>query len=254
MYRRQCIHGLGVGLLGLCHHASSHGKSQESSGCALLINKDRVGKVVDVARGIGIVDGVIDNSTGNRVKDRALGRALVRLSQLFQERPSFGFIDDGSQPNAFATDEIRVAGTWGSVLFGRRLFQELDERYDDGGMAVLCIMAHEFAHIAQFRTKTYSTLVGAGRKSKRAELHADLLSGYYLGIRKAQVPSLQLRSAGVHLFEIGDFEFNDRDHHGTPSERIEAAEKGFTLAKSKDSSFRNAFDYGLAWVLEKHAS
>ena len=254
MYRRQCLHGLGLGLIGLCSHANSRSATQEFNGCALLINKDRAEKVVDVARGIGIVESQVDSSTGNAARDRALGRALVRMSQLFQERPSFGFIDDGAQPNAFATDEVRIASTWGSVLFGRRLFQELNDRFDDGGMAVLCVMAHEFAHIAQYRTKSYSSLVGAGRKSKRAELHADLLAGYYLGMRKAQVPSLQLRSAGVHLFEIGDFEFNHRDHHGTPAERVEAAERGFALAKGKDSSFRNAFDVGLGWVLEKHAS
>jgi hypothetical protein len=247
MNRRRLLQGLALSPLLAC--GASRAERLPARGCALLLRNH--GQVYDVARGIGIVEREPDTGIGDPAQDRALGRALVRVSQLFGERPSFGFIDDGKQPNAYATDETRVAGTWGAVLFGRRLFSDLMRRFDDGGIAVLAVVAHEFAHIAQYHRKTYDTLIGAPRRSKRAELHADFLSGFYLGVRKSQAPSLQLRTAGVHLFQIGDFEFNDHDHHGTPDERVEAAERGFSLSR-RSESFPDAFVAGRDWVLRQH--
>jgi hypothetical protein len=207
----------------------------------------------DMARGIGMVDRQPQFGTGDPNKDRALGRALVRISQMFEERPSFGFVDDAEQPNAFATDEPgRVPGTWGVVLLGTNLFRQLLDRFDDGGMAVTMVLAHEFGHIAQYHRKAYNGLIGAARRSKRAELHADLLAGYYLGRRKADEPRLTLRLAGVSLFQIGDFQFNSKDHHGTPEERVDAAERGFTMARA-EKSFSDAFADGRDWILERYS-
>src|SRR5690606_8445367 len=92
------------------------------------------------------------STTGDKDFDRALGRALVRLSALFGERPGFGFVDDSGAPNAYASRETKVSGTWGTVLFGQTLFHELLNRHDDRGIAVLAVAAHEFGHIAQFRS------------------------------------------------------------------------------------------------------
>jgi predicted metalloprotease len=134
---------------------------------------------------------------------------------------------------------------------GRTLFQDLLRRFDDGGIAILAVIAHEFSHIAQYRRRVFDTLVGGSGRAVRAELHADFMTGYYLGLRKADNPSLSIRTAGVALYQIGDYAFNNRDHHGTPAQRVAAAEEGFKLANNK-RSFVNAFNEGVNWILATH--
>ena len=191
----------------------------------------------------------LTTTTGDRSLDRSLGRALVRLSTLFSERPGFGFIDDSDGPNAYATSETQVQGTWGTVLFGRSLFEDLMQRYQDRGMAVLTVAAHEFGHIAQFRSGVDRRLLQGQHTVKRVELHADLLSGYYLGVRKRQQPSISIWAAGHTLFRIGDYEFNDRNHHGTPDERVAAAEEGFKMGQGGKIDFGQVFSWGVEHVL-----
>ena len=191
----------------------------------------------------------ISETTGDASLDKALGRALVRISQEFGETPGFGFIDDGVNGNAFASPEIVVPGTWGTVMFGRTLFRDLMDRYSDG-IAVIAVAAHEFGHIAQFRSGIDSQLLVGQQNVRRVELHADFISGYFLGRRKADNPNLRLWSAGETLYRIGDYAFNDRNHHGTPDERTTAAEAGFAYANDH-SNFGQAFRYGAEYILRK---
>ena len=192
------------------------------------------------------------STTGDRSLDRALGRALVRLSELFSERPGFGFIDDFEGANAYATDQTRVPGTWGTVCFGQNLFRDLMERYQDQGLAVMAVAAHEFGHIAQFRSGVDRKLIRYQSTVKRVELHADLLSGYFLGVRKRQEPSISVWAAGHTLYRIGDYEFNNPNHHGTPDERVAAAEMGFKLGHDHRAGFGQAFSWGVEHVLTNY--
>ena len=187
-------------------------------------------------------------STGERELDRALGRALVRITKLFGVRPGFGFFDGESSLNAFASPKKVVSGTWGTVLFGRRLFWDLLRRYDDNGMAVLAIAAHELGHIAQFKSGVDKQLERNQPTVKRVELHADYLAGYFLGIRKRRDPTISVRQAGQELYRIGDYEFNNPDHHGTPDERVSAAEAGFRIGHETDTKFKQAFVRGIKHV------
>jgi hypothetical protein len=202
------------------------------------------------ARGIAIVGAELAGSTGDPQQDKALGLALVRLSQLFAERPGFGFYDDSDAPNAKADPETGVAGTWGTVLFGTRLFKDLMTRFDDRGVTVLAVTAHEFGHIAQFHRGIFGTLNEHQRTVKKSELHADLLAGFFLGNRKMDTGTLRIRTAGVALYQIGDYGFNSPDHHGTPEERVAAAEYGYSFAARK-ASFNDTFNKGMEWVLSQ---
>ena len=188
-------------------------------------------------------------TTGDRTLDRALGRALVRLSELFSERPGFGFIDDSGGPNAYATDRTQVPGTWGTVCFGQTLFLDLLDRYQDQGLAVMAVAAHEFGHIAQFRSGIHNRLIRYQSTVKRVELHADFLSGYFLGVRKRQQPSISVWAAGDTLYRIGDYEFQNPNHHGTPDERVAAAEAGFRLGHDNRAAFGQAFSWGVEYIL-----
>ena len=86
---------------------------------------------------------------------------------------------------------------------------------------------------------------------KYVELHADFLLGYYLGVRKRQEPSVRLWASGQSLFEIGDYKFNDPRHHGTPRERIAAAETGFDIGQEVGVTFKEAFSEGMDVILSK---
>lgn len=187
--------------------------------------------------------------SGDRNKDKALGRALVRISTHFGERPSFSFIDDSDGPNAYASPETEIGGTWGAVLFGINMFRDLDRRYDDQGMAILAVIAHEFAHVAQFHTGTDKYLLKKQETVKRVELHADFISGYYLGKLKQRNDNISLWSAGHTFHRIGDFEYNNQNHHGTPKERVAAAEAGFSQASDNGANFDTAFSKGIDYVL-----
>lgn len=223
---------------------------EASAGCSLSYQH---AQGLDSSRGIGVVGQELVFTTGDEHKNKLLGRALVRLSQLFGERPGFGFIDDSRSPNAYASkggEEDRVPGTWGTVRFGRTLFDDLTHRFDDDGIAILAVIAHEFGHIAQYRRGVMDALNAGQSTVRRSELHADLLAGYFLGTRKMADGRIKLRSAGLALFSIGDYEFNSRDHHGTPEERVEAAEYGYQLAQEQ-RSFDEAFKLGMRWILTR---
>lgn len=135
-------------------------------------------------------------------------------------------------------------------MSGQNLFHDLMSRYKDG-IAVVAIAAHEFGHIAQFRTGVDQHLLDGQSTVKRVELHADFLSGYFLGRRKIEYPAMRLWSAGYTLYTIGDYAFNDRDHHGTPDERTKAAEAGFAHAVERRLAYHDAFSAGVQFVLEQ---
>ena len=215
-----------------CLIGASHLKTLQSSGVSFFQPGER-----------------LITTTGDHVLDRSLGRALVRLSELFSERPGFGFIDDSDAPNAYATDRTQVEGTWGTVCFGQTLFRDLMNRYDDQGLAVMAVVAHEFGHIAQFRSGVDGRLLRNQVTVKRVELHADFLSGYFLGVRKRQQPSISVWAAGHTLYRIGDYEFHNPNHHGTPDERVAAAEAGFKLGYEDRMEFARAFSLGVELIL-----
>ena len=196
--------------------------------------------------------GELVTTTGDHVLDKYLGQALVRLSVLFSERPGFGFIDDSGAPNAYATDQTLVRGTWGTVCFGENLFYHLMNRYDDRGFAIMAVAAHEFGHIAQFRSGIDRRLLQNQHTVKRLELHADFLSGYFLGVRKRQQPSISVWAAGDDLYRSGDYEFHDVEHHGTPEQRVAVAEKGYILGYDGSAGFKEAFSLGVQYILSNY--
>ena len=118
-------------------------------------------------------------------------------------------------------------------------------------MSVMATIAHEFGHIAQYRSGVIDKLENAHSTVKYVELHADLLLGYYLGVRKREEPTLSMWASGHSLFEIGDYDFNHPQHHGTPRERISAAEAGFEMGQDGEVSFERAFSEGIEVILSK---
>ena len=115
---------------------------------------------------------------------------------------------------------------------------------DFGGAAVAGIAAHEGAHILQFFSPV-GRLLARGDTARTMELHADFLAGYYFGATGRTERSIDV--FGESLFERGDYDFNSRDHHGTPDERLEAMHRGFREA-DRGAGLAQAVESGLAHV------
>lgn len=86
-------------------------------------------------------------------------------------------------------------------------------------MVVTTLLAHEFGHAVDATVRR-----SAVRTSKVAELRADCFAGNYIVTRHPT--SLDLSAIRGFYSVVGDFDIHADDHHGTPSERMDAFDKG----------------------------
>lgn len=146
------------------------------------------------------------------------------LQSAFGVSPGFAYYDDGGRGNAFATPENKGGfGTAdGTVGFGLTLLEQMIAMKGYwADAAYLSIVAHEWGHITQFRNRL-------AMPTPLMELHADILSGWYLGIKVRSGTGLP-QGAYVgrqQIFEVGDYEYMSPQHHGTPCQRAFAMQKG----------------------------
>jgi hypothetical protein len=203
-----------------------------------------------------VADGLIARNrhfrtTGDSALDRDLDRALGIIADLFQVNPAFGFYDpsmfqgrdegESAVMNAFAnSDNTDIPGTRGTVAFGWDLFRRELYEFDNSGLTIMAVAAHEFGHILQgYRGYLPAIRVGFPQKS---EIHADFLAGYFLGVRKRRIPSLRFQRAGDLFIRLGRVnEGNPTRSHGNARERLDAAEAGFRVAYVENKSLDDAF-------------
>jgi hypothetical protein len=189
----------------------------------------------------------VQTSSGDRDFDRALAETLVFLSDRFFVLPGFAFFNEPGSPNAFACRARELGRSDGSILFGRKLFREIMSRRERPEIGIVCVCAHEFGHIAQYKYDVYDRLVGVNRRVKRLELHADFLSGYFAGLRKIQRPDFPAATFALTQFGFGDYT-DDVDHHGTPDERGAAVVAGYRAAYEEKLKFGYALESGIRYV------
>lgn len=158
-------------------------------------------------------------STGNFALDNAFRSESPILSSSFGVTPMGWFYDDSEGENAMATSAVtNFQFPDGTVIIGLRLIQA--ELYRDGGvgLSIPGILAHEYAHIVQFK---------AGRHPATPvnELHADFLAGWYLARRGYNY--FTVGPAFQSFFSKGGYDFNSPNFHGTPQQRLTAIQAGF---------------------------
>lgn len=158
-------------------------------------------------------------TTGVPQLDAAFQREGLALVQTFQVAPWGYFLDDRGSPNAMASPDVsNPNGPDGTVVIGLTLLQAELARDRGVGLSVPAIMAHEFAHIVQFKRNVRLP-------TSKMELQADFLAGWYLGLRSRFIFT-DVRPAFQSFFEKGDYAFNDPMHHGTPQQRLNAIASG----------------------------
>jgi hypothetical protein len=188
-------------------------------------------------------------STGRPEIDRELDRAIKVAASILEVKPAFAFYDadslngeDTAQNfNAFAdTRDANIPGTRGVVGFGHQLFRSELYGYDESGTTVMCIVSHEFGHVLQ-SYRGYLSALGRSMSSLAVENNADFLSGYYLGVRKQRVQSLNLQTVMDLYARIGrpGNGKSDRDH-GNSEERVEAVSAGFRIGVDQKKTLNDA--------------
>jgi hypothetical protein len=165
------------------------------------------------------------------------------LLHYFLVNPTFFFITgkNGSS-NAYATREVIGSNPDGTVAFGVSLMKS--EVAESGGpnmaISIPAIMAHEFAHLLQYKN-------GNAASGVSAELQADYLAGWYLGKRNGtvQLSERGLASALRSFYQKGDYDFNSSLHHGTPQQRANAVQAGY---KNSSLNLRDAYNASLIFA------
>jgi hypothetical protein len=181
----------------------------------------------------------LSRTVWNPAQDAAFDDILAHLDSLYGVNPAFFIFNDQGSPNAFATPkkfDPRYAD--GSVVFGYQLFNSEIQQTGRVNFTIAAIMAHEFAHILQFK-------VGEELPTKLSELEADYMAGWYLGSVSGTWLGVTSSQALRSFFNKGDYSFNSPTHHGTPDERVHAVEAGL---RDRGQPWRRAFANAHAYV------
>ena len=102
-----------------------------------------------------------------------------------------------------------------------------------GDVAPQAIFAHEFAHHIQFENGYFDDMdeASAAEQTRYTELMADAMAAYYLTHKRGATMNAKRVAQFLEVFyQIGDCAFANSGHHGTPNQRMAAAELGFQLA------------------------
>jgi hypothetical protein len=169
----------------------------------------------------------ITKFSGDPIWDLAMNQEYFFLQKIFTVIPEIYYYDDRESPNAFASPEITNLNLPdGTTYFGfKMIINECSQSLGGSCSAVPIIMAHEFAHIVDFKFSVYPNTTG-----KHPELFADYLAGCYMYYRSTQFRALNVQEAANSFFKKGDFDFWSQLHHGTPQERITCLMAGYNLA------------------------
>jgi hypothetical protein len=171
--------------------------------------------------------GTPTNYSGNASLDNFLRNEYDKLVYCFGVKPnSFYILEDGFA-NAYASKSISNANLPdGTVVLGLKLVnQECNSSLSKTCVAMAVVMAHEFAHILDFKNNFVSV------SGKKKELFADYMAGVYLHTRAVTYAYTDITEAANSIFTKGDTDFNSPLHHGTPQERMNSLLAGYEFSR-----------------------
>jgi hypothetical protein len=195
--------------------------------CAFL--PDAKGQIGCTFRGNAVQSSCsqISKTFGDSYNDTGYNREISLLRAAFEVQPGYFACMETGGPNAFAGPDTLEPGTSGSVFLGVKLARGESDRIGQYNiLAVSAILAHETGHIVQF-------LKGNRLPTKLKELQADYLAGWYLANRdRTGTPQSEtaVRQNMSTFYKLGDYNYNDSNHQGTPDERLAAIMAGFRSA------------------------
>jgi hypothetical protein len=162
----------------------------------------------------------IVSSFGDPVVDSAFSQEVVIQSSFWRGIPAnFHAWNDCQAPNAESLPT-------GDILFGVNFFQSLIAKNSGDSLPIAGVLAHEWAHQIQFDN---GWMVQTEPTVRPTELEADAFSGFYMALAKSWDWAF-ISDYFSTLASLGDYNFTDPGHHGTPQERLAAAQLGFQTA------------------------
>tara|TARA_B100000508_G_scaffold8752_1_gene6317 strand:+ start:1055 stop:2176 length:1122 start_codon:yes stop_codon:yes gene_type:complete len=186
----------------------------------------------------------ISNTTNNSELDQYISQEVLRLERFFSQDIDFYFgTETNRSGNAFFTPRCDGFRCHGSIVLGKWLMVDM---FKNGRNLnnLSAILAHEFAHSLQYFFGWYGA-------SPLKELHADYLAGYYMA-HKTNLSQSELENSISDFYNIGDFNFNSIQHHGTPEERACSFIMGFKLGRQGGYSVGQAFQAGKKYVIDRN--
>lgn len=149
--------------------------------------------------------------------------AYNALSEQFPENPFFAL--DG-----FATPSQLI-------VLGDGLIRMLSETGIDTDIVYTGVLAHEWAHQVQFLNGDEWYPEGADpdpvADTRYTELEADFMAAYFMTHKRGATYNWKrVEEFFTLFFRIGDCGFDNDGHHGTPLQRMAAAQLGYNLAAS----------------------
>lgn len=192
--------------------------------------------------------GEITKYSGNSNFDQINNQEYYYLTQKFGVSPDLFYLYDGHGPNAYATSQISNPNLPdGTVLLGFSLIQQECLQSASGTCSSIpIVMAHEFAHIVDFK-------YGTGLTGMHKELFADYLAGSYMYFRSVEFRTTFVQEAALSFFRKGDYSFNSPQHHGTPEQRYNCLMSGYNLAynyslQGQHLSLQTVFNAAIQYV------
>jgi hypothetical protein len=150
--------------------------------------------------------------------------------------------EDYSHPmlslNAIAAEAIPPLEIPAKIVMGDGLMAAY-KSLGYGDVAPQAILAHEYAHQVQYGNSFDFSKGGEtqAEQTRYTELMADALAAYYLTHKRGGTMNWKRTKEFLEVFyTIGDCSFDNPGHHGTPNQRMRAAEFGYELAKSEQKN------------------
>lgn len=180
-------------------------------------------------------------TTGNLKLDNMINTENAMLNAIFGVHIDLyvgGDVENNG--NALFHPSCKLQGCIGQIWLGKNLMNELFQQAH-GPDRLKAVFAHEYGHALQHQH-------GWAGSGKHKELHADFLSGYYIGV-KGSISEDKLTSFIDQFYSIGDNNFFSASHHGTGLERACAFREGYKFATDLGYTVYQAYVVGKDYVL-----
>ncbi|MGH7579872.1 MAG: hypothetical protein ACREM9_06850 [Gemmatimonadales bacterium] len=145
-------------------------------------------------------------------------------------------MDGGNWP-LFSFNAFAIAGDASipdKIVMGDGVMESYKEiGFDD--VAPEAVYAHEFGHHVQFQKGYFddplATTGDPAERTRYTELMADAFGAFYLTHKRGAALNRKRVAQFLEVyFNVGDCAFDDPGHHGTPNQRMRAANFAFNLA------------------------
>ena len=164
---------------------------------------------------------------------------------LTSEEEAYAYADEFISLNAvlntlpesplFSLDGFATPGKL--IVIGYGLVKMLSEAGVSQDIVWTGVLAHEWAHQIQFDNMKVWYPKGAAdnlpEATRHTELEADFMAAYFMTHKRGATYNWKrVEQFNTLFFQIGDCGFESNGHHGTPAQRMAAAELGYQLANS----------------------